>query len=134
MVCRSLRSRTVEPSQDDLETPVGEKPSGSEGLGSVEGIEILDSLGQPSELPEPPLSELEQQPQENVSQPNLQPPSTSETSELKHMFAGLMAVIQQNSKKLQECVKADLTSVKADLAANNENLQQFKECQGRFSS
>jgi hypothetical protein len=73
----------VEPSQEDLETPAGERPSESEGLGSLDSNEVLGSSDQQtSEIPEPPLSELEPT-QEKVSQPSLQQPSLSETSEIQ---------------------------------------------------
>lgn len=153
MASRALRSRTVEPSQEDLETPAGERPSESEGLGSLESSERLGSSDQQtSEIPEPPLSELEQT-QEKVSQPRIQQPSISEASDLKNMLAGMFAIMQEtvradlvtnnesirtdiatNNEKLQERVKgdlaanqesvrADISSIKADLAANNERVR-----------
>jgi hypothetical protein len=43
------------------------------------------------------------------------------------MLAGIMTVIQQSNAKLQESVKANISSVRAELSANRENIQKFEE-------
>jgi hypothetical protein len=130
----------VEQCLEDQETPVRERLSESEGLGSLDPSGEASSLGQPCEIPEPALCEPEPT-LEKVTQPSSQQPSSGETNELKNMLAAMFAMMQETVRKdlaannesikadinsvkeNQESVKADISNVRADLAANNERVR-----------
>jgi hypothetical protein len=96
MASRSLRSRTVDSSKDEQHLLAGESAVESESLGSVGELE-LDRQGQQSDLQDTPLSEPYQPSQ--VTQPNIQPPTPSETSDLKQMLASMFAMMQETVRK-----------------------------------
>jgi hypothetical protein len=116
MASRSLRNRTVDPSKDEQHLLAGESAVESEILGSVGELE-LDRQGQQSDLHDTPLSEPYQPSQDTVTQPNIQPPNPSETSDLKQMLASMFPM-------MQETVRADISSVKEDLANNQESVRK----------
>jgi hypothetical protein len=140
MASRALRSRTVEPSQEDQDSPAGESASqnlyvSTEGLGSPSKSSELTIVEQTAEVvPSTQIAE----PSVTMASPQ---PALSQDSELKQMLAGFMVTIRAdlstNNEKFQnfqESVRSDICNasaeigkVKADLSTNNEKLQSFQE-------
>jgi hypothetical protein len=88
----------------------------TEGLGSTSEPSELTLVEQTAEVI--PSTEIAE-PSVTMASP---PPAPSQDSELKQMIAGFMEAIQQG--QLQESVRSEISSVKAYLTKNNEKLQE----------
>jgi hypothetical protein len=86
MASRSLRSRTAEANQENLELPAGERASERPNVQPA----VLDSVGELSELTVSSQQEVMQ-----PSEPNV--PAVEDPCDFKQMLAGILAAIQQNN-------------------------------------
>jgi hypothetical protein len=105
MASRALRSRTVEPTQEDQDSPAGESAR-------HELYESTEGLGSPSEPSELTVTEktVERITAIQTSKPVVTmadpQPASLQDSDLKQMLAGFMEAIQQSHASLQESVRA----------------------------
>jgi hypothetical protein len=131
MSSRALRSRIGKANQENVELSAGEENT---RLGSREHTEGMGSVGEPIVESIPSTSESKQKPQKPSSQPSEKQPVLKETVDIQELLAGVMAVVQQSQESLKadlaasneilkESVKAEISSVRADLAANQESVK-----------
>jgi hypothetical protein len=106
MASRALRSRTVEPSQEDQDSPAGKSAQ-------LQVYQSTEGLGSPSEPYELTITEetAELVPSTQITEPSVTmagpQPAPSQDSELKQMLAGFMVAIRAdlstNSERLKDC-------------------------------
>jgi hypothetical protein len=96
MASRALRSRMGELSDSNMELPSEDRESDL-ACGQTEGLGNTDEQAETTD----PLTQRSSQSKEN--------------SDIQLMLAGFMTVMQQSNEKLQDSIKTDFNSVKADI-------------------